>query len=666
MKLRLLTVVLALGLGASFALKQATARPNMLICEAMPRVLSDLHDSHIEFRKPTKLVDERTVQGMLEYLDPSRTLLTVPEAEAVEDRLRQAVRQVRKGQCSELDALHQDHIAWMAAREAWVDKTVSKKNFKVDTTVELILDPDERERPANAAEREELWRQLVHFQAAQYLARGMELSEAKERLIHKYELWTKRVEELESSEVYDVYLDSVAAAMDPHTTYFSPMDLEDFEISMKLSLEGIGAVLTTDDGFTVVREVVAGGAADRNGKLKAQDRIVAVAQGGEEPVDVVDMALRHVVQKIRGKKGTPVTLSILRDMPDGGVENMDITIVRDAIKLEDDAASLRVETREVGDKTVRLGVLDLPSFYGGSDKDASNSDDDVLRLLNEAQSEELDGLVLDLSQNGGGLLEHAIRISGYFIGTGPVVGVAGSGRARSYDDKDPDVQWDKPLVVLTSRASASASEIVAGAVKDHRRAVLVGDPSTFGKGSVQQMQGLPMELGAIKVTTDLFFRPNGTTNQNTGVPADVVVRSPWDQPHVGEATLPNPLPPRTIDPLEGGTPNPEGKGHWNEVTAEMIEILARNSADRVAANEDLQELFAQLDEAANRTAVVKVAELLEKDDDETAVEEAAEVAEDAPKDPASSGEADEIPMSPQLEEALNVLADLVELQRAEG
>ena len=563
----------------------------------------------------------------------------------------------------ELDALHQDHIAWMAAREAWIDKTVSKKSFKVDTTVELVLDPDERDRPTTSAEREELWRQLAHFQAAQYLARGMELSEAKDRLIHKYELWTKRVEELKTDEVYDAYVDTVAAALDPHTTYFSPMELADFEISMKLRLEGIGAVLTTDDGFTVVREVVAGGAADRNGKLKAQDRIVAVAQGGEEPVDVVDMALRHVVSQIRGKKGTPVTLSVLRDMPDGGVESMEITIVRDSIKLEDDAASLRVETREVGGKTLRLGVLDLPSFYGGSEKDVSNSDDDVLRLLNEAQTKELDGLVLDLSQNGGGLLEHAIRISGYFIGTGPVVGVAGSSRPRSYDDKDPEVQWEKPLVVLTSRLSASASEIVAGAVKDHRRAVLVGDPATFGKGSVQQMQGAG-PLGALKVTTDLFFRPNGTTNQNTGVPADVVVRSAWDQPHVGEATLPNPLPPRTIDPLDGGTPNPDGEGHWNEITAEMIEILSRNSADRVASNEDLQELFAQLDEAANRTAVVKVAEMLEKDE-ETAVDEAGEAADGAPEAPASA-DVDEDLLTPQLEEALNVLADLVELQRAEG
>ena len=659
MKPRLVVALALLGLGGTLAYQQATAGDSMLQCRVVPVLLDQMHDDHIEYRKATKLVDERTVELFLEYLDPAKSLLTKAEAEAVEDRIRVAVRETRKGQCTTIDALHDDHVKWMTAREKFVSDTLSKKRFQVDNGVELAFDPDDRERPATPAERESLWLKLVHVQIANYLAGGMELDEAKERLVKRYALQTLRVEELDSSDVYGTYLDSVARAMDPHSTYFTQDQLEDFYIAMELSLEGIGAVLTTDNGYTVVREVVKGGAADRNGQLKTDDRIVAVSQAGpEEAEDVVDMALRHVVKLIRGKKGTPVTLSVLRDTADG-VKPLDITIVRDAIDLEEKAASLTVETRQIDGRSVKLGVLELPGFYGGNGKNARNSDEDVLRLLREAQGQDVDGIVLDLSENGGGLLDHAITISGYFIGTGPVVGVAGGKKTTTHSDRDPSVQWDKPLVVLTSRASASASEIVAGAVKDHGRGVLVGDPATFGKGSVQQMKQLPPGLGALKITTDLFFSPSGTSNQNTGVPVDVVVRSPWDQPFVGESTLPYPLPPRTIDPMTGGVPNPEGLGHWEPVTKETLARLKASSEERVAENEELQELFQKLEEARERTAVVKVAELLEDEEpveeEGTAGKTSEEITADADKD-----------RTPQVQEALNVLADLVTLQGASG
>ncbi|MCO4772299.1 MAG: PDZ domain-containing protein [Deltaproteobacteria bacterium] len=667
MKLRVAALLGVLAVGGTMAYQQATAEPSALQCRVMPVLLDQMHDSHIEYRKATKLVDERTVELYLEYLDPGRSLLTIDEAEAVEDRLRSAVRMVRKGQCETLDALQQDQIQWTHSIEDYVEKLVSKKKFDVDKTVELVLDPDDRKRPTTPAEREELWRKLVHIQLAGYLSRGMELDEAKNRVARRYQLQSKRVEDRETHEVYSTYLDSVARALDPHSTYFSPDQLADFRIAMELKLEGIGAVLTTDDGYTVVREIVKGGAADRNGQLKADDKIVAVSQAGpEESEDVIDMELRKVVKRIRGNKGTPVTLSVLRD-DDDGVKSMDITIVRDSIDLEDKAASLKVETREVGGRTMKLGVLDLPGFYGASGKDARNSDEDVRRLLDEAHTQEVDGLVLDLSENGGGLLDHAITISGYFIGTGPVVGVAGGKDKTTHSDKDPSVQWDKPLVVLTSRLSASASEIVAAAVKDHGRGVLVGDPTTFGKGSVQQMQGLPMGLGALKITTDLFFSPGGRSNQNTGVAVDVVVQSPFDLPFVGEAALKYPLEPKTIDPMNGGVPNPEGDGHWDPITGTMIETLAQSSASRVKDNEDLQEIAESLAEAKARTPVVKVAELLEDDEDDTADEPV--TGEDSAKGKTPeelAADLDDETLTPQMEEALNVLADLVDLQGGNG
>jgi len=658
--------------GLSLAISQATAKPNMLQCEIVSPLLESLHDSHLEFKKPNKEIDERTVELYLEQLDPGRTLILASDLPAIEDRIRAAIKGARDGECSALDALHDDQVSWMKAMEEFVEATVEADDFTLDNTVELALDPDDRERPTTEADRKELWRKMVHYQIASYLSRDMEMEKARERLEHRYELLTKRVEDLEDYEVYGTYIDTVARALDPHTSYFSGDQLDDFRISMELSLEGIGAVLTTDDGYTEVREVVKGGAADRNKQLKSGDKIIAVTQGGEdESVDVIDMELRKVVKLIRGTKGTPVTLTVLREGET--VKTLDITIVRDAIDLEERAASLKVEEREVDGKTMRLGVLDLPAFYGGSGGNARNSDTDVAALLDEARTKKLDGLVLDLSENGGGLLDHAVTITGYFIGTGPVVGVAGGGSKETKQDRDPTVQWDGPLVVLTSRASASASEILAGAVKDHARGVLVGDTATFGKGSVQNMKGLPEGLGALKVTTALFFRPSGESNQNTGVPVDVVVQSPYDLPFVGEATLPHPLPPRRIGAMNGGTPNPDGPGHWSPINDSLIKQLVESSAARVLANEDLQTLAVDLQKARTRTSVVKVAELLDgdkdedkdKDEDELDSKKSGKTPEELAAETAEKDE-DKDALSIQALEAINVLSDLVRLQRVAG
>ena len=629
------------------------AGSSFLTCDALPMLVDRLHDVHLEYKKPNKKLDLRFVDLQMGHLDPTRSLLLESEAEAVEKRLKQAVVQARKGECSELDALQAERITWHQAMEAYVRKLAGKKKLKIDETIELEVDPDDRERPKTIAERDELWRQLVHVQLAGYVARGMEIDEAKRRLIHRYELLTRRVSEAEPADVYGVYLNNVAQALDPHTTYFSADALEDFRIGMELSLEGIGAVLTQDDGFTVVREIVTGGAADRQGQLKPGDRIVAVSQGpAEDSVDVVDMALRDVVRLIRGKKGTPVTLSLLRDGE--SVESVTLTIVRDAIALEDQAASIRYVTRPVDGKDVKLAVIDLPGFYGGEGKGARDAAEDVRDLLLQAQDEGAQGVLLDVSRNGGGLLSHAVTISGLFLGTGPVVGVSGGRGRESYDDEDPGVVWSGPVAVLTSRGSASASEILAGALKDHGRAVLVGDAQTFGKGSVQNVVPLPPGFGALKVTIAKFYRPNGQSTQNEGVPVDVVVRSPIDLPEVGERSLDYPLPGDAIEPLTGGTPNPEGKGHWTPVTADQVVKLAEASASRLANNEEMKALATRLDEAANEAPVVRIAELLSSEDEPQAAAQVEPA--DAPED------ADDDTPSLQEVEALNVLADLVRLQ----
>ncbi len=633
------------------------AGSSFLSCDALPMLVDRLHEVHLEYRKPTKELDARVVELYLSYLDPTRSLMLESEAAAVTKRLNKAVSQVRKGNCTELDALQEERLADYKEMEEYVRKTVGKKKLEIDTTVEMDADPDDRPRPATAAERNELRRQLVHVQLAGYVSRGMELDEAKRRLVHRYELLSRRVGEVEPADVYGIYLDSVARALDPHTTYFSADALEDFRIGMELSLEGIGALLTQDDGFTVVREVITGGAADRQGQLKPGDKIVAVSQGpAEDEVDVVDMALRDVVRQIRGKKGTPVTLSLMRGKKT--VESLQITIVRDAINLEDQAASLRYETRTTDQGDLKLAVIELPGFYGADGPKARNSDQDVKDLLLQAQEEGASGVLLDLSRNGGGLLSHAVNISGLFLGTGPVVGVAGVGADEAYTDDDPSVIWDGPVAVLTSRGSASASEILAGALKDHGRAVLVGDERTFGKGSVQNVVGLPPGFGALKVTIARFYRPNGQSTQNDGVPVDVVVRSPYDLPEIGERSLDYPLPSDRISPLTGGVPNPEGAGHWQPITAELLSELKAASAERVAANEDMKELAELLEQAAKDQPRIKVAELLSSEDEPQAAAQVEGLGDDD-----DSGDQDEDTPTLQATEAVNVLADLVRLQK---
>ena len=648
------------------------AGSSFLSCETLPMLVDRLHDVHLEYKKPNKELDGRFVDIYMATLDPTRSLLLQSEADAIEKRLNKAVVQARKGQCADLDALQTERIGWHQAMEAYVGKLTAKKKLAVDRAVELAVDPDDRERPTTPAERDELWRQLVHVQLAGYLARGMELDEAKRRLAHRYELLSKRVGEQEPADVYGVYLDSVARALDPHTTYFSADALEDFRIGMELSLEGIGAVLTQDDGYTVVREVVTGGAADRQGQLASGDRIVAVSQGpADDAVDVVDMALRDVVRLIRGKKGTPVTLSILREAET--VSSLEFTIVRDAIDLEEQAASIRYVLREEAGAVVKLAVIDLPGFYGG--ESARNADQDVRELLEQARAEGAAGVLLDVSRNGGGLLSHAVTISGFFLGTGPVVGVSGDRAKETYTDDDPAVVWDGPVAVLTSRGSASASEILAGALKDHRRAVLVGDSHTFGKGSVQNVVPLPPGFGALKVTIAKFYRPNGESTQNEGVPVDVVVRSTIDLPEVGERSLDYPLKGGRIEALAGGVPNPDGAGHWTPITAELVEQLRTASAARLADNDAMKAIALTLDEAATAEPVVKVSELLGPQKKEVGgVSElvgpagtdqaAAQVDATNPGGADTPDDDDEDAPSVQAEEALNVLADLVRLQSA--
>ena len=366
----------------------------------------------------------------------------------------------------------------------------------------------------------------------------------------------KNVADIENDEISELFLANVAKLYDPHSTYFSASTFEDFGIQMRLQLVGIGALLGLEDDYCVVREVIAGGPASLDGRIAPNDRILAVGQGDEEPVDIIGMKLRRIVDMIRGEKGTPVKLLIRPGDAADPSARKEIILTRDVVNL--DSARARGAIFDVPDATGStrpLGVISLPAFYGpdaSAEGPQNSATDDVKELIRRMQEVGIDGLVLDLRNNGGGLLTEAIDLTGLFISRGPVVQVRSYyGDVKVDSDEDPGIAYSGPLAVMVSKFSASASEIVAGALQNYGRAVVVGDSHTHGKGTVQtviEMKSLIQPLvrsatptGATKLTIQKFYLPNGASTQLAGVVPDIILPSHEDLLPVGERDLPNAL-----------------------------------------------------------------------------------------------------------------------------
>jgi carboxyl-terminal processing protease len=644
------------------------AASSALTCEALPRLLGAYLQNHVQYRALTEELKQRVAESNLRHLDPSRSLFLEPDAEAMRKQFGNVFTSLSRGDCAPLEQMHKTTVDRYREMESYVREYVSRPDYEIDEGATLVIDPEKRGFPDTQAEREDLYRRLVHFQMSNYVANGEELEEAKKKLVHRYELMTRRAVEMKQDEVYARFLDAFSTALDPHSAYLSPDNLEDFKIHMGLSLEGIGAVLSSRDGYTVVEEVVPGGSAAKEGSLKPKDKILGVAQGDEEVVDVIDMDLRDVVRMIRGKKGSVVRLSVLRQGAE--TERFNVRLVRDKINLEEQAAKLRFEELEVNGRKLRLAVLDLPSFYGDKEAGSRQATDDVAKLLREARAAKADGLLLDLSRNGGGLLDYAVKITGFFIGKGGVVAVGDSRQqTQVLDDPDDEIQWSGPLVVLTSRVTASAAEILAGAVKDYKRGVIVGDDHTFGKGSVQTVAPLPPGLGALKLTTALFYRPGGQSTQQIGVPADIVLPALTSNDELGETNQPYSLAPRAITAFANGAP--KRAGGYVPIDAATVERLAARSRDRVAGDERFADIEKELAKQKANQGEVKVADLLEqrekddarKDSADASGERAGVTSGDSAMIAPGTGIPGEDPKpddrTPQVDEALRILGDLV-------
>ena len=439
--------------------------------------------------------------------------------------------------------------------------------------------------------------------------------EIVQNIARRYARILRAWREVDGSDLLQVYLSALTHVHDPHSDYLDKKTLENFAMSMNLSLFGIGAVLQSEDGYCKVKELKPGPAM-RSKRIKPGDRIVAVAQGEDEAVDVVDMKLSKVVEMIRGPKGTKVRLTIMPADAADPAERVTVALVRDEIKLEDEEAKAKVVEMPGKDgEMTRLGIIDLPSFYASfvlgdqpkplrlaaGDSPASDGPTvksttaDVARLLAKLKREQVAGVILDLRRNGGGSLEEAINLTGLFIKEGPVVQVRDSnGKVIQDDDPDSSVHYDGPLIVLTSRFSASASEILAGALQDYGRALIVGDSSTHGKGTVQSVlklephihflnEGSTNNPGALKITIRKFYRASGSSTQLRGVVPDLVLPSLNNYADAGEASLDNPM---AWDEI------PSAKFEKLNRIQPLLSDLKRRSEERIAADKD----FAYLQE----------------------------------------------------------------------
>ena len=583
-------------------------------------VKSYLEREHF-LRKP--IDDEiaaRWFNTFLAALDPLKIYFLQSDVDSFAERKSSLDDLVRRGDVSFAYEVYDRFLERVDERIPIVEELLNSK-LDFNQKESIVIDRDIAVWAKTQDEVRDKWKKRIKYDLLVQKMEKVAPEEARKKLLRRYTSFAKRMHQMNADELLETYLSSLTSSLDPHTSFMSPGTLENFEITMRLQLDGIGASLKGEDGYTTVAELVPGGAADKDGRLKKKDRIVGVGQDREgEMVDVVDMNLNDVVKLIRGKRGTVVRLKVI---PVSQTVPKVYDIVRAKIELQDSAA--RGEIIEEGIKADgspwRIGVINLPSFYMDmaaarqGQADYKSSTRDCRELLEGFREEGVDCVALDLRNNGGGSLPESISLTGLFIDTGPVVQIKDADqRVQQYDDLEPGVVWDGPLVVLVNKFSASASEIVAGAIQDYRRGLVIGDSATHGKGTVQSLldlgrqlfQRLPNapSLGALKITMQQFYRPSGLSTQMEGVKSDVQLPSITDHLPVGESDLDNAIP---FDRV--------GKADFtatNDVNESMLETLQQRSTVRVADDEEFQELatdIARYEERKNE----KTLSLLESD-----------------------------------------------------
>jgi len=512
-----------------------------------------LEEGHYTRQKLNEEISKKFLLSYLELLDFSHLFFTQKDVDALNTKYGNSIAgDVLLGTLKPAYEIYALYTKRVDDRVAKIKELLKQPiDFKSNATVELSR--QKAPWPKDEAESDQLWRGRITNELLQEHLSEHPIEPAPQLVARRYDRLARNVHEQDKDEQIKLFLDALAQAYDPHSEYLSKADMKNFSINMGLSLVGIGAMLRSEDGYAKIESLVPGGPAQLDGRLKVGDRISAVAQGQGDYVDVREMRLDKVVEMIRGKKGTRVRLLAIPSDATDPSRRKNVELVRDEIKLKDQEARADIIIRkdENGDP-IKLGWLTLPSFYADMDRHQKSTTRDVLALLKRLKKENIAGLVVDLRRNGGGSLEEALSLTGLFLKSGPIVQTKDyNGSIRISSDPDPGIAYSGPLIVLTSRQSASASEIFAAALQDYGRAVIVGDKNTFGKGTVQTI--LPIgrfasllgshsdEDGALKLTIQKFYRVAGGSTQLHGVASDIVLPSLSDLPEFGEGALKNAL-----------------------------------------------------------------------------------------------------------------------------
>jgi carboxyl-terminal processing protease len=533
------------------------------------------------------------LEGYLKALDPNRSFFLERDVERFKGGARRLEDGLRRG---ELDLAFDIFRVYRMRVDERVQHALRllEHDFDFDRDESFQLESPDVAWAKDSADLDELWRKRVKNEFLSLRMTDKSDEDVRDRLRKRYEGLARRTHQFDGEDVFQTFINAYTQALEPHTSYMSPSTSENFDISMKLSLEGIGAVLRSDNEYTVIQSTVPGGPARDSGQVHPGDRIVGVGQGAEGVVeDVVGWRLQDVVDKIRGPKGSVVRLQLLSTSASAAGRAREVSLVRNEIKLEDQAAKAFVVDDLPNASGMRIGVIEIPAFYrdfqaeGSGDREFRSTTRDVRRLIDDLTAKGVEGIVVDLRGNGGGSLAEATSLAGLFIDTGPVVQVKDAfGKVEVEKDPEPGVAYQGPLAVLVDRDSASASEIFAGAIQDYGRGLVIGEP-TFGKGTVQTLidlnryvPGEQNNLGRLRLTMAEFFRISGGSTQLRGVEPDIRFPTADYIVDYGERALDNALPWTRIRPAD-----------YRKVGSVSVELLSLKSADRVARDDGFKMLI---------------------------------------------------------------------------
>lgn len=525
-------------------------KPEAVQSKTAIEIVNQLSKHHYRQQELNDSLSSRFLDEYLKTLDSSKNFFLLSDITEFEKYRKTFDNDFKAGKLENGFAIYNRFTERFVHRMDEVIAMLDNKDteFNFDVEESITIDRKNESWPANKEAADKLWKQHIKANLLSSMLSGKSLEESKTTLRKRYANQLRRVKQQTAEEAFSVMMNSLTMLYDPHTNYLSPENSENFNISMSLSLQGIGAVLQSDEDYTKVMSLVPGGPADKQGELKPNDKIVAIAQGTKgEFEDVVGWRLDEVVKKVRGEKDTIVRLEVIPANPTATGHKV-VTIKRETVKLEDQAAKKAVFNVNNGQQNFKIGVIDIPTFY--MDFDAYNRRDpnyksttrDVYKLLEELRKENVDGVIVDLRENGGGSLPEAAMLTNLFIDPGPVVQIRQSDDtiSRDYRATNPAV-YRGPLVILTNHLSASASEIFAGAIQDYGRGLIIGS-TTFGKGSVQTMMPIEKGEGDLKITQAKFYRVSGDSTQHRGVIPDMELPSLINAKEIGESSYDNALP----------------------------------------------------------------------------------------------------------------------------